>query len=152
MTNPNDTFVYEPVFGERAAFRLKSIVETKDGRKAVRCCNGLVGSFGCSLVRCQHQGFGRVSIMTGELADSEYEASIVLEDSSSTGTDKSVGDHARLKQIIESMDLPTRLLVTSPPKDCIRKPTWTGKIKAGTVAGISYPAVQMTVQNIPFEK
>jgi hypothetical protein len=36
MTNPNDTFQYEPLFGERAAFRLKRIIETKDGRAAVR--------------------------------------------------------------------------------------------------------------------
>lgn len=31
-----DDFVYEPLYGERAAFRLKGIVTTKDGSIAVR--------------------------------------------------------------------------------------------------------------------
>lgn len=34
-----DTFEYEPVFGERAAFRLKSIIATKEGRIAVSICH-----------------------------------------------------------------------------------------------------------------
>jgi hypothetical protein len=84
--------------------------------------------------------------MTGELADEHYEASMVLEPKAEI-----VGQH-QLAHTIESMDLPTRLLTSRPHKDCLHKPVWTGFIKARTVATTAYPAVNVTVVNIPFEE
>jgi hypothetical protein len=53
-----DTFVYQPLFGERTAFRLKGIIETKEG----------------DIV-----GIGRVSTMVGELKVDSYEASLPIQ-------------------------------------------------------------------------
>lgn len=84
--------------------------------------------------------------MTGELADEKYEASVILE------PNVHITDTESLAKIIESMDLPTRLLTSRPHKDAVHKPVWTGFIKARTVAGRNYPATHVSVTNIPFDK
>ena len=60
-----DSYEYEPLYGERAAFRLKGIVRTESGLIA---------------------GMGRVSTMTGELKDDHCMVSLPLVPSDSIGS------------------------------------------------------------------
>ena len=62
---PKDSYEYEPLYGERAAFRLKGIVRTENGLLA---------------------GVGRVSTMTGELKDDRCMVSLPLVPSDPIGS------------------------------------------------------------------
>ena len=118
LSDPNDTFTYEPLFGERAAFRLKAIVTTNDGRTA---------------------GIGRVSIMSGELKDEQFEASLVLE-----------APNVDSKAIVESMDLPTRVK-NAKATGYLSRNFWKGRIVSTKVLDRSYPAVAASIVSYAFD-
>eukprot|EP01031_Cornospumella_fuschlensis_P022263 gene22263-27225_t len=79
VAKKDDVYVYQPLFGTRAAFRLKGIVKLDDGRAV---------------------GVGRISNMTGEVKDIEIEASLPI---STSAKPLSSDDLQTL------LDLPTRL-------------------------------------------
>jgi len=86
--SPADVEVFEPLFGERAAFRLKGIVKTTEGENFVA-------------------GVGRVSTIIGEIRDEDFEPSLPL----SLLLDADKDNHTRVGIIYDrkAMDLPTRL-------------------------------------------
>ncbi|RYH17257.1 hypothetical protein EON65_28835 [archaeon] len=79
VAKKDDVYVYEPLFGTRAAFRLKGIVKLDDGRAV---------------------GVGRISNMTGEVKDIEIEAALPISSSSKPLSSA---------EIQTLLDLPTRL-------------------------------------------
>jgi len=117
-----DAYIYRPLFGERAAFRLKGLITTAEGDVV---------------------GFGRVTNLMGELFDEDYEASILLE------TSVPVTEAGRKKR--ESLiDLPTRIYQTQSSETIGEK--WTGRVSAGSVLGTQYKALPgVTVQNLSKE-
>jgi len=75
-----DEYIYQPLYGERAAFRLKGVVKSEDAGLLV--------------------GLGRLSTIAGELREEDFEASITLypkDTALSSAEERS------------AMDLPTRL-------------------------------------------
>lgn len=54
----NDSFYYEPIFGEKAAYRLKGVVRTESGAIA---------------------GVGLISTFTGPLVDDDCDSSLPLQ-------------------------------------------------------------------------
>ena len=104
-----DHYVYSPIYGERVAFRLKGILKSEDG----------------DIV-----GIGRVSNMSGELFDDNFESSVVLKVSSSSKTGRQA-----------MVDMPTRLFrsITAASQlsdDKVLK--WKGTVPGGEVLGITY--------------
>jgi hypothetical protein len=58
----DDSFYYEPIFGEKAAYRLKGIIRSEGGAVA---------------------GVGRISTFTGPLVDDDCDSSLPLQKGSS---------------------------------------------------------------------
>lgn len=108
---PQDVYMYQPLFGERAAFRIKGIVRTN----------------GSDLVA----GLGRVSTVAGELRDDDCEASVTLYPKT-----RAAGAAASSLEERRAMDLPTRLRRAHPVHDG----PWHGSLAATTLAGVDYPA------------
>lgn len=113
----DDSYVYEPLYGERAAFRLKGFVKTSDGRIACK---------------------GRISSMIGEIRDDNFDPSLPLHitDSNSEADDKTdVGysyDNA-------TIDLVTRFNnVTKSTSMSI----WKGRLPADVILGNKHDAVK----------
>jgi len=120
---PHDDYVYQPLYGERAAFRLKGVVKAEDA--------GLV------------VGVGRVSTVAGELKDEECEASITLYPNAAQPAG-GLGLDER-----SAMDLPTRL----KRADVVRgKSFWKGRIlPQRNVMGRDYAAEsRVTFTAFPF--
>lgn len=117
-----DNFVYQRMFGERMAFRLKGILKTDMGYAAV----------------------GRVSNTDGEVFDSEYETSLAIPIAAKKGKEK------EKEKLL--MDLPTRFFQNRMVSDSNSDKKWTGSIPAGTVQGITYPKMDnVTFIQFPFE-
>ena len=57
--SPNEAYVYKPLYGQRAAFRLKGLIRSEQGHNV---------------------GTGRISTMVGELKEGDYEAALVCVD------------------------------------------------------------------------
>ena len=144
-----DSYPYEPLFGERAAFRLKAIARTDDGTIAV----GHFLSYNrenkgqkvlCLLLFLRSQGTGRVGLLNGELRDDEYEVSmpIVIKPNND-------GAEHPFKSDIDAIDLPSRLTKAHVVGD---KPFWMGRLVAGNVHGKSYPAVKATCVHVEKER
>jgi hypothetical protein len=108
--NDIDSYIYRPLYGERAAFRLKGLITTAEG--------DVIGT-------------GRVSNLAGELFDEEYEASILLK----TNVSASEAGRAQREML---MDLPTRLYQAGIKAD-INRP-WKGSVRNGEVLGRNYAA------------
>jgi len=118
-----DSYIYKPLFGERAAFRLKGLITTAEGDVV---------------------GFGRVTNMTGEVFDEEFEASILLK----TNTPASEAGRRKRENLI---DLPTRIYQTKSRASLGAK--WTGIVPAGQVLDRHHKSVPgVTVRNIPKEE
>lgn len=118
-----DSYIYRPLFGERAAFRLKGLITTEEGDVV---------------------GFGRVTNMTGEVMDEEYEASILLKT-------KAPASEAGREKREKLIDLPTIVYQTTPKATIGDK--WTGSVPAGQVLSRQYSALPgVTVRNLPREE
>ena len=117
--SPQDVYMYQPLFGERAAFRIKGIVRTQ----------------GSDLVA----GLGRVSTVAGELRDDDddCEASVTLYPKA-----RAAGSSPSTLEERCAMDLPTRLRRTHPAQDA----PWHGRLAATTVAGVDYPAEEVAFE------
>ena len=116
-----DSYIYSPLYGERTAFRLKGMIKTKEG----------------DIV-----GIGKVSNLSGEVFDEEYESSIIL--STKKDTAKMTLDEKRAL-----LDLPTRFYSGNIVEN---KPFWKGTVREGTVLDKQYSSQDLTVINIPPSK
>jgi hypothetical protein len=108
-----DDYVYSPLYGERAAFRLKGIITTAEGEVI---------------------GTGRVANLTGELFDEEYEASVIL---------KTLSPASKSSQERRDFlsDLPTRLYQSNTVGTLKEGSSpWKGSIPGGTVLDRVYSA------------
>ena len=114
-----DHYVYSPIYGERVAFRLKGLLKSKSGDVV---------------------GIGRVSNMSGELFDDDFESSVVLKTSSTA------------QAHVQTMaDMPTLLFrsitVASQLSDAGVGVLWKGTVPGGEVLGVAYePAADVTVE------
>lgn len=104
--NTATEYVYKPLYGQRAAFRLKGWAKTNPGYMV---------------------GYGKVSCMTGELKEEDFEISMPVR----------FGDESTLQ---EAVDLPTRL-----PKEAFTSGKWMGVIPATD----KYPEVFLNYRAIP---
>ena len=105
-----DNYVYSPLYGERAAFRLKALITTAEGEVV---------------------GTGRVSNLTGELFDEEYEASVILRaNAAATATE------AKRREFLH--DLPTRLYRNHTLQSPSQGKPWVGTLRSGSVLDRSY--------------
>ena len=126
-----DTYLYEPLFGERAAFRIKGIVKAEG--------NDLVA------------GLGRVSTVAGELLDDDCEASITLypKPAAALSEGGAVAPASAPTTLDEqkAMDLPTRLKRANVVQD---KLSWQGLLPARRVLSRDYPAERATFTGYSF--
>lgn len=114
-----DHYVYSPIYGERAAFRLKGTLTSRKGSEIV--------------------GIGRVSNMSGELFDDDFEASVVL---------KAEGNSPERVQAM--VDMPTLLFksLTAASQwgdEAVLK--WKGPVPGGEVLGETYgPTAEVAME------
>lgn len=118
-------YVFEPIFGERAAFRLKGLLTLADGRVV---------------------GVGRLSNMVGELKDDGIEASFVINSEPTNGKPDQVSASASMNELY---DLPTRLIRLP---EALNLPMWKGRLPSARVENRSYSAVKATWVRIPVEQ
>ena len=128
--NESDAYIYRPLFGERAAFRLKGLITTSQGDVV---------------------GIGRVANLTGELFDEEYEASILLK------TDAPASEKGRSHREF-LRDLPTRVYqgvaLSERGGDTTASTSaaghvWKGTLPTADILGKAYPAISnITVRNL----
>lgn len=114
--NKDSSYIFEPLYGGRTAFRLKGIVELADGRAV---------------------GVGRVSNMVGEVKDDGFVVSMPLFKKAVANHETQQNGNSRFL-----MDIPTRL---SKIIDLASNPTtWKGRLPATTIGGQKYDAVSAT--------
>jgi hypothetical protein len=75
-----DSYIYQPLYGERAAFRMKGIIKTENGKIS---------------------GSGLISTIVGEVMDDTFDSSIVI-------VNKNDLESTKFSYDTESIDLPTR--------------------------------------------
>lgn len=117
---PDHSYIYSPLYGTRAAFRIKGLITVKNSQGDVD----------------QIVGIGRLSNMVGEIADADFTVSMPLT--------KKVNADARASSEVSqsftdfrlSLDLPSRLntKITSMPQ-------WRGRLPASKVLGKEYPSL-----------
>jgi hypothetical protein len=114
-------YVFEPLYGERAAFRLKGMITLGDGRIV---------------------GVGRASNMVGELKDDEVEVSLPIHNGDVST--KPSDPHS----LQELQDLPTRLIRFSAAYE---RPMWKGRLPSASIDGREYPAIKATWVRFPVD-
>jgi hypothetical protein len=115
----DERFVNRPLFGQRAAFRLKGIIETDSGMIV---------------------GVGRLSTMVGEIETYDYAASLpitpVSADSLASGVSAD-GAKAQTPSLAALSDLPTRFYALKGKASSL----WKGRLPSSTIRGTFHPAV-----------
>jgi hypothetical protein len=113
-----DHYVYSPIYGERIAFRLKGVLKCKDGVV----------------------GFGRLSNMSGELFDDDFETSVLLK------VNKGASDATQQAMV----DMPTllfRSMALSGQQTRESSLKWSGSVPGGEVLGVAYaPSSTVTME------
>lgn len=109
-----DVYMYKPLYGERAAFRLKGIIKTEGTGWIV--------------------GVGRVSTVAGELLDDDCEAALPIHSSSNQSPNAKSDERY-------AMDLATRLKRADVVRG---KLFWKGRIASQNVLKREYPAEKAT--------
>ena len=115
-----DDYIYQPLYGERAAFRLKGVVKSEDSGVLV--------------------GVGRVAAIAGEIKEGDFEASLTLYPNDVASAALSIDERG-------AMDLPTRLQLANVVRG---KQVWKGRISSQTVLGRSYPAEKASFTGFAF--
>jgi hypothetical protein len=115
-------YVFEPLYSERTAFRLKGLLKLEDGRIV---------------------GVGRASNMVGELRDNHVEVSLPIIDGPISS--KKSDPHS----LQELQDLPTRLVRFSA---AFERPMWKGRLPSDTVDGRHYSPIKATWIRFPTEQ
>ena len=117
-----DDYMYQPLYGERAAFRLKGLIRAGGAADLV-------------------VGTGRVSTVAGELKDADCEASITLYPNADGGkaVATSLDEHA-------AMDLATRLKRAAAELP----PNWKGRLASQSVLGREHAAVDVSFTALSF--
>jgi len=118
-------YIYKPLYGQRAAFRLKGLVTTDTGVVV---------------------GVGRVSTMVGEVSDVDYVASMPFFDAKD-GSKKDLNT----SEITSLLDIPTRL---QKAKVNQAGPLWKGRLPSTEVrsaphtslSGVTYTALPLNKQ------
>ena len=117
-----DSYVYSPLYGERAAFRLKTLITTEEGEVV---------------------GTGRVSNLTGELFDEEYEASVILR-----AHHAATAGQSQRRAFLH--DLPTRLYQSHALQATAGTKPWKGTVRGGAVLNRTYEdTTGVTVRALP---
>lgn len=128
------SYVYQPLYGQRAAFRLKGIMRSDDPKHKGQIVVGV----------------GRVSTMIGELSEGDFVAAMPVSKPSTSKSNKNEinnnsssnssngNDSSSMVSIGHSLDLPTRLFRVD--KQLSSKPFWKGRLPPDTVFGHNYGA------------
>ena len=110
-SNDDSRYVFKPLYGQRAAFRLKGIIQTESGLAV---------------------GIGRLSTMVGEVQEDDFVASMPILDPSSENKPSQ-------EEIDTLLDIPTRLQAVKNIRD--GGTFWKGRLPSASVKGTSYPAI-----------
>lgn len=117
-------YIYKPLYGQRAAFRLKGLVTTDAGAVV---------------------GVGRVSTMVGEVSDVDYVASMPFFDTK----DNSKKD-INTSEVVSLLDIPTRL---EKAKVNLAGSLWKGRLPSTEVRSASHSSLSgVTYTALPLNK
>lgn len=110
--NDDSRYVFKPLYGQRAAFRLKGIIQTESGLAV---------------------GVGRVSTMVGEVKEDDFTPSMPILDPSSEKKPSQ-------EEIDTLMDIPTRLQAVKNISEGGGS-FWKGRLPPASIKGTSYHSI-----------
>lgn len=109
--NEESKYVFKPLYGQRAAFRLKGLIQTESGLAV---------------------GVGRVSTMVGEVQEDDFVASMPILDSSRDTKPSQ-------EEIDTLLDIPTRMQAVKNINQGAS--FWQGRLPVATFKGTAYPTL-----------